>query len=187
MRSIRLLVPLLLAAPLAAQNATPRLEVGVDYSYWELPDVVTRGPSSSWRTGTVRAGVLLPTRLPATLGLSASYAPGLLGFGGEFAQRVSAGGPDDMNVFLGVGAGMVRLTDDEEEEDIDCNPENGCIDESPGLPEDWRPTLGASLGADVPIARGAVVQPVLQLLRPFGEDGGEGTFIRLGIGLAWRP
>lgn len=193
MRTIRLLIPLLLTAPLSAQNAAPGLEVGVDVSHWQLDHGTASADPAGRQTGTVRAAVLIPSRRPATLGLSATYAPlrgdapGVLGFGSEFAQRVGVGGRDDMNLFVGVGAGILRLTE-EEEDDGPCLPENGCIDESPELPGDWRPMLSASLGADVPIARGALMQPAIQVLKPVGSDVGERTaLVRLGIGLAWRP
>lgn len=193
MRFARLLALVLLASPLAAQDAAPRLEVGVDLSHWQLDlGTASVGPTTQ-QTGSVRAAVVLPSRLPASLGLSATYAPtdgsapGLLGFGGELAQRLAPGGRDDMNLFLSAGAGILRLSEGEEE-DGGCIPENGCIDESPHHAEGWRTVLSASVGADVPVARGAVVQPAVQLLKPVGQGLGEaGVLVRLGIGLAWRP
>lgn len=195
MRSVRLLTVVLLASPLAAQDAAPRLEVGVDLSYWQLDmGTATVGPTTQ-QSGTLRAAVVLPSRLPASLGLSATYAPtdgdapGLLGLGSEFAQRLSPGGPDGMNLFVAAGAGILRLSPEEEEGGIDeCRPENGCIDESPHHAEGWRTVLSASLGADVPLARGALMQPAVQVLKPVGQEmGAAGVLVRLGIGLAWRP
>lgn len=191
MRSVRLLIllvlaaPLILAVPLSAQNAAPRLEVAVDVSHWQLDDLPGAGGDTR-QTGTVRAAVLIPSRRPASLGVSATYAPGLMGFGSEFAQRVGAGGPRDTNLFVGVGAGVLRVADDEDD-GAPCLPgEFGCIDETPDRPDDWRPVLSASLGVDVPFARGTLVQPAVQLVRPMGQNGSDGAFIRLGLGLAWR-
>ena len=196
MRSVRLLAVVLLASPLAAQDAAPRLEVGVDLSHWQLDGgTATVGPTTR-QSGSVRAAVLLPGRMPASLGLSATYAPtdgdapGLLGFASEFARRLAPGGPDGMNLFVAAGAGILRLSPEEEEEaGIDrCRPEDGCIDESPHHAEGWRTVLSASVGADVPLARGALIQPSVQLLKPVGREmGAAGALVRLGIGFAWRP
>jgi hypothetical protein len=194
MRFIRLLTLAVLASPLAAQEAAPRLEVGIDVSHWQLDQgTATVGPTTR-QSGTVRAAVLLPSRRPASLGLSATYAPrdgsapGLLGFGTELAQRIAARGVDDMNLFVAAGAGILRISA-EEKAGIDlCRPEAGCIDEGPHQPEGWRTLLSASVGADVPVARGAMMQPAVQLLKPLGQEPGDaGVLVCVGIGLAWRP
>lgn len=193
MRPFALLALVLVVSPLAAQDAAPRLEVGVDLSYWQLDmGTATVGPTTQ-QSGTLRAAVVLPSRLPASLGLSATYAPtdgdapGLLGLGSEFAQRLAPGGADGMNLFLAAGAGILRLSPEEERGIDECLPENGCIDESPHHAEGWRTVLSASVGADVPLARGALMQPAVQVLKPVGQElGGAGVLVRLGIGLAWR-
>jgi hypothetical protein len=197
MRSIALLALVLLSSPVAAQRATPRLEVGVDLSHWRLDmGNATVGPTTR-ASGTARAALLIPSRLPASLGVSTSYAPedgsapGLLAIHTEFLQRVLPAGLNDMNLFLGAGAGILRFSSREQRELMEeCLRSPGCIYEGPHHPGGWRTVLSASAGADVPLAAGAVMQPVVQLVKPIGGDavgGGRDVLVRLGLGLAWRP
>ena len=196
MRPNVLLALVLLASPLMAQKAAPRLEVGVDLSQWRL-DAGDAGGGTSRASGTVRAALLIPSRMPASLGLSATWAPedgaapGLLGIGTEFLQRVGARALDELNLFVGAGAGILRVTSREQREGMEaCARQPGCMYEGPSDPGGFRTVLSASAGADVPMGRRAVVQPVVQVVKPIASDGvgGDGdVLVRLGLGLAWRP
>jgi hypothetical protein len=196
MRAIRLLLPaVLLAAPLTAQKAAPRLEIGADVSYWQLDHGTASVGATTRPSATVRAGVVIPSRLPATLGLGATVAaedgtePGLLVLSGEYAQRLFPDSPDGLNLFLAAGAGILQFSVKEAFRP-DCPSIEGCLDESIDYDNEWRTVLTGSLGADVGVVRGLLAQPVLSVVKPFGgRDGNSGrdAMLRLGIGLAWRP
>jgi hypothetical protein len=197
MRTLRLLVPfVLLASPLAAQREAPRLEIGADFSYWQLDGGGSDAGETSRPAGTVRAAIVIPSRLPATLGFSGSFAPedgiqpGLLAFSSEFAQRLSPAQAGRVNVFLAAGAGILRLKSEEQERIIDeCQLRQECIYEGPSHRGDWSMMATVTVGADVGIARRVLAQPTLAFVTPFGQGSasGEGTMVRLGIGLAVRP
>lgn len=195
MRTIRLLLPVLfLAAPLAAQRNAPRLEIGVDASYWQLDrGTASVGPTTR-PSGTMRAGVFIPSRLPSTLSLSATFAsedgtePGLLMIASEYAQRLLPDTPDGLNLFVAAGAGLLKFS---VKESLlpECRPEVGCIDEGIDYDNDSRTVLTGALGADVRVVRGVLIQPALAVVKPFGGNEGRSrdAMFRLGIGLAWRP
>lgn len=197
MRLARLLLISLIASPLAAQEAAPRLELGVDLSSWRTEVRTALGGSGVQLGGTVRAAVVLPSAAPSSLGLSVTYAPegdagpGLLGFGSEFAQRLLRAAPGEANVFVGAGAGIMRFSNERLREEIEqCSQEPTCMYEGPPMGSGWRPVLSGSVGADVPLGRGALLQPVLQFVRPIGSSRAgqpDGSIYRLGLGLAWRP
>lgn len=194
MRLARLLILSLIASPLAAQEAAPRLEVGVDLSRWRTEQRTGNGIQLA---GSVRAAVVLPSAAPSSLGFSAMYAPeaetapGLLGFGSEFAQRLRKARPGEGNVFVSAGAGIMRFSNQRLRNEFEqCSQQPDCMYEGPPPGSGWAPVLTASLGADVPLGRGALLQPVLQLVRPVGEPRAgqpDGRIYRLGVGLAWRP
>lgn len=198
MRALRLLLPLLaVTSPLAAQKAAPRVEIGVDASYWQLDRGTATVGATSRPSGTVRAAVLIPSRLPASLGFSATYAgedgiePGLLAFGSEFAQRLFPANPDGLNLFVSAGAGILRFYSEEQRRIIDaCTPEEGCMYEGYSYNGEWRPMMTASLGADLGMARWMIIQPTFAVVKPFGQrdgSGGNEAMFRLGVGLALRP
>jgi hypothetical protein len=196
MRAIRLLLPVVfLASPLTAQKAAPRLELGADVSFWQLDRGTASSEPTTRPSGTVRAGVVIPSRLPATLGLSATFAsedgtePGLLVVSGEYAQRLFPESPDGLNLFVAAGAGILQFS---VKEPLlpDCPSLDGCIDESIDYDNERRTVLSGSIGADLGLARGLLAQPVLSVVKPFGgREGSSGrdAMFRLGIGLAWRP
>lgn len=195
MRNIRLLLAVaLLSSPLAAQSAAPGLEIGADLSYWQLDFGNATVGSTTRPSGTVRAAVLIPSRLMASLGLSATYAgedgtaPGLLAFNSEFAQRLYPRQPDGLNFFLAAGAGLLRFSSDEQRRIIDeCLADSLCMYEGPSHRENWRTVLTASAGLDVGLVRGVLMQPVLMIVKPYGAGDGQEVMFRLGMGLAWRP
>jgi len=198
MRPMRLLLPLvLLATPLASQDRPPRLEVGADFSYWELDrGTASVGPTTR-QSGTLRMGLLVPTRRPASVGVSATYAPedglspGLLVVSGELSQRLFPDIHHGFNLFVAGGAGALRFSSDEQRQILEaCRIEDGCMREGYSHDEHWRTVLTGSVGADVPLAGNLLLQPTIALIKPVLERDdlpALDTMFRLGIGFTLRP
>lgn len=198
MRTLTLLLALVAAAaPLAAQNG-PRFEIGGDVSYWRLDHgTATVGPTTRPAAG-LRAAVLIPSRRPATLGFGGSYAPedgmqpGLLALSGEFSKRLLARDAAAPNLFVGMGAGIMRFSSEEQWSIINrCRPENGCMAEGISYAHgEWQMTMAGSIGADLRVLPGLVAQPAVSVVKPFGAEDGRArreAMLRVGISLAWRP
>jgi hypothetical protein len=194
---------LLLSTAAAAQEDARGIRpmAGLELTYWLL-DGGSYSNSGQSRWGPTARVALRPSPTsPVSAGLALAYAsegsyePGLAGAALEVALRFGRLDPARrrrINGFFTASLGLLHFDADRQERSMEaCLASPGCFHEGgTWFRSGWRPVVGGGIGVVVPVGVCLALQPLAQLVKPFGSGVAgpeeDRVMLHLGVGLGWR-